>query len=227
MAQATPPIPPADDAASTAPKKPRATKAAAEVPAVPVPPATSAAPAVPVASAASAGEVVPPILNAPGESVVPPILNAPTKRRIWPYILGGGVLLIILIIVGVSLLIGTILNAVGDSSSPGATVLAFDDSFKKTDCAEFTSTTTADFQASYFDEGFSCDQWEPIAEGLHDNGVYHYTVVVNDTKINGNAADVTTSEKDTTPGSEESYELDYRLLKSNGGWLIDSITNIG
>jgi hypothetical protein len=223
MAQVTPPVPPADDAAATAPKKPRATKAA--TPAVPVVPAIPAAPtadAVPVAPTGVTEPVV-----APAGADYAAVAAVPGKRRIWPFVLGGAVLLLILIIVGVSLAIGAILNAVGDSSSPSATVIAFDDSFKRTDCTLFQSTTTPGFQASYFDEGFSCDQWEPIAEGLHDNGVYHYTVVVNDTKINGNSADVTTSEKDTTPGAEESYELDYRLLKSNGGWLIDSITNIG
>ncbi len=199
MAQDVPPVPPAPDS----------------VPAIPTPPVDGAAPEVVAASTPSAS------------TPTAPYPVGPAKRKIWPFILGGGVLLLILIIVGVSLAVGALLSSTNGASSPAATVIAFDDSFKRTDCALFQATTTTDFQNGYFTDGFTCDEWEPIATGLHDNGVYHYTVVVNSTKISGDTADVTTSEKDTTPDDEQSYELDYRLVKGDNGWLIDSITNIG
>jgi hypothetical protein len=188
----------------------------------PVPPAPDSVPAIPTPPAAGAApEVV--AASAPTE----PFPAVPSKRKIWPFVLGGGVLLLILIVVGISLAVGALLSSTNGAGSPAATVIAFDDSFKRTDCALFQSTTTTDFQNGYFTDGFTCDEWEPIATGLHDNGVYHYTVVVNSTKISGDTADVTTSEKDTTPNDETSYELDYHLVKGANGWLIDGITNIG
>jgi hypothetical protein len=185
----------------------------------PVPPAPDSVPAVPTPPAEGAAPAV--------AAAAPEFPATPAKRRIWPFILGGGLLLLILIVVGITLAVGALLNAANGSGSPAATVIAFDDSFKRTDCALFQATTTTDFQNSYFTDAFTCDEWEPIATGLHDNGVYHYTVVVNSTKISGDTAEVTTSEKDTTPDDEQSYELDYSLVKGDDGWLIDSITNIG
>jgi hypothetical protein len=151
----------------------------------------------------------------------------PGKRRIWPFILGGAVVLLILIVVGVTVLVGTILGAVGGTNSPAATVIAFDKAYADIDCAGFQSTTTPAFQETYFDQGFTCDQWNPIATGLHDDGKYDYTVVVNGTTVSGATADVTTTERDTTPGSEQDYALLYHLVKSGNAWLIDGIENVG
>ena len=190
MAQATPPIPPADDA---------------------VPPVPAVADAAP----------------APSAPVAPAQAPAPGKRRIWPFILGGAVVLLILIVVGVTVLVGTILGAVGGANGPAATVIAFDKAYADINCAEFQSTTTPAFQDTYFQEGFSCDQWNPIATGLHDDGKYDYTVVVTDTTVSGATADVTTTERDTTPGSEKDYALLYHLVKSGNAWLIDGIENAG
>ncbi|CAN5308917.1 hypothetical protein BH11ACT4_BH11ACT4_11330 [soil metagenome] len=201
MAQGTPPVPPADDA----------------VPAVPAQPAPASG--VPGAPQAAGAE------TAAAEPAAAPA--APAKRKIWPFILAGGLLLLVLLIVGVSVLVGTIIGTLVNGSSPSATVLAFDKSFKETDCTLFQKTTTSDFQSTYFDQEFTCDQWNSIATSLHDNGVYNYTVVVHDTKVSGDTADVTTTEKDTTPGGEQTYELDYRLVKTGGSWVIDGITSLG
>ena len=207
MAQATPPVPPVED----------------PVPPVPTPPAAAAqaAPSVPGADAAPA--TVPPAAAPTAPAPVP----VPGKRRIWPFILGGAVVLLILIVVGVTVLVGSILGTVGSASGPGATVIAFDKAYADVNCAEFQSATTPAFQGTYFAKGFSCDQWNPIATGLHDNGKYDYTVVINDTKVSGATADVTTTERDTTPGSEQDYALIYHLVKSGNAWLIDGIGNVG
>jgi len=149
------------------------------------------------------------------------------KRPIWPWFVGGGLLLVILLIIGVSVLIAALVGgSTSGANSPAATVLAFDQSFKTNDCKLFTSTTTKKLQDSYFDDGFSCDKWSEIAISLHDDKVYHYTVVINDTRVKGDIANVTTSEQDTTPGDEQSYDLDYRLIKQDGAWVIDAIQNL-
>ncbi|MEO8095563.1 MAG: hypothetical protein ABI632_11615, partial [Pseudolysinimonas sp.] len=229
-------------AKTTAAKAPAAKTPAAKAPATAQAPAAAPAESAPAATITTPATTTPtiPVPPAPVDAATPAIPAppadgsapvyappAPTRRRVWPWVLGGGIVLLILLIVGVSALVGTVLGVVSGASQPSATVIAFDKSYKDADCKLFKSTTTEAFRNTFFDNGFSCDQWVDVANGLHDDGVYNYTVDVHATKVNGNTADVTTTEKDTTPGSEEKYELDYTLVKSNGSWVIDGITNIG
>ena len=150
------------------------------------------------------------------------------KRKIWPWVLAGSILAVLLIAGGV---IAAVAVFIGQVTGPTATIQTFDRAYKNSDCELFKSTTTTNFQNGFFDNGFDCTQWVSIAEGFHRNGVYDYTVAITSSSISNGTATVettehdTTPEQDTTPGPEKTYHFVYSLVRSNGVWLIDGLDN--
>ncbi len=180
------------------------------VPAVVVPevPAEPAAPAAPVAT--------------PIDGTYPAPVATP-KRKVWPWVLGGGILLFVLLIAGAIIAVAAILGAFG--GDPKKAVTDYDKSFETADCELFQSTTTTEFQDSFFGEKFDCARWVENAEALTVDGVYAYDVKIVISKTNDDTAEVVTQETDTSSGDPVDYTLRYYLTKVDGHWLIDGIDN--
>lgn len=148
----------------------------------------------------------------------------PKKRRIWPFILAGGILVFLAIVVGAIVLIVNIVT--GLTATPTKAVLDLDKAFATADCDLLISTTTQDFRDAYFSEGtFDCAAWEENANALTVDGVYAYEVTVNGSEIDGATAEVTTTEIDSTGEEPITFELKYTLV-NDGGWLVDYIENV-
>ena len=145
------------------------------------------------------------------------------KRKIWPFVLGGAILVFVLLIVALVVAVLTIFGALG--GDPKKTVTDYDLSFKKADCALFQSTTTPEFQDGFFGETFDCASWLDNAEGLTIDGKYAYSVRVVSSEVQGSTAEVVTDEVDSTSGDPVDYSLRYYLVQTNGHWLIDGIDN--
>lgn len=146
------------------------------------------------------------------------------KRKIWPFVLGGAIVVFLLIVVGLVVLVLTIFGVLG-GGDPKATVINYDQSFKKADCALFQSTTTTDFQDQFFGETLDCDQWIENAKALTIDGKYLYTVKVLSSDVEGTSAEIVTDEVDSTSGEPVDYSLRYYLVQTDGRWLIDGIDN--
>jgi hypothetical protein len=162
----------------------------------------------------------------------PPVLPAPTapalpaepsrKRLIWPFVLVGAFVLVLLIGIAAAIIVPVVLGAL--SGSPSATVREFDKAFAQADCDLFKKTTTQEFQDAFFGTTLDCEAWKTNAEALRVDGKYAYTIEVHETTVSGDSAQVTTTEVDSSKEDETTYELEYQLVKSEGSWLIASIT---
>ncbi|MBN9240525.1 MAG: hypothetical protein BGO97_12510 [Micrococcales bacterium 70-64] len=184
----------------------------ADEPTAPVPPPASdgpvplpeyAAPEVPVAEGAPA--------------------PAPAKRPIWPFVLGGAVLLFILAIVGVVIAVLAVFGAFG--ADPSKTVLEYDRAFETADCALFQKTLSDGYEQAAFGGELDCAAWTENAENYTTDGTYAFTVRVQSMTVDGDAAQVVTHETDTSSGSPQDYDVRYYLVKENGDWVIDDIVN--
>lgn len=164
----------------------------------------------------------------PDTPVVTPVTGAadPAPRRtIWPFVLGGGILLAVLVIGGLVLAVSAVLGVFG--SDPKKSVTDYDLSFEKVDCELFQSVTTTSFQDAFFNEPFDCSRWVDNAESLTADGEYLYDVKIVISKTDGDTAEVVTQETDRTGESPQDYTLRYYLLKTEGRWLIDGINDEG
>jgi|GEM_PF-939695 len=147
----------------------------------------------------------------------------PAKRKIWPFVLGGAILVFVLLIAGIIVAVTAVFGALG--GDPKKTVTDYDLSFKNADCALFQRTTTDEFQQNFFGGELDCKQWEDNAKALTLDGVYQYKVEVVSSDVNGDAAEVVTNEVDSSSGAPVDYALRYFLTKSGGNWLIEGIDN--
>jgi len=167
---------------------------------------------VPVEAQAATAEPV------AAETVAP----APRKRRLWPFIVGGAVVLAA-ILTGLVIGVVTLLSVIG--GSPSKTVTDYDLSFQNSDCELFTSTTTEQFQKDFFGGTFDCDAFVENADALTVDGVYSYDVTVVISSVKGETAEVVTTETDTSAGDPIDFSLRYHLVNEGGRWLIESIDN--
>ena len=207
---------PAEPVVPSAPAEPIAPVEAAPVTAVPAAVAPPAAEPVTPAEApvASVPDFPPP---APAYAAVP----APRKRRIWPFVLGGGILVFLAVVITVAVIIVNLVTAV----TPAKTVLNFDRAFEQADCELLLDSTTDAFQDSFFGGEVDCAAWVENAQALTVDGEYQYIVEVNGETISGDTAEVTTVETDSTSGDPVVYELVYHLVK-DGSWRIDTIDDV-
>lgn len=226
MAAAAKPVEPAPAAPAEPTPAAPAEPVEPATPAIPVPPAEPAAPTavVPEASAVPAATAAPAAPDAAAAYAAPPASPAGApKRKIWPFVLGGGILVLILIIVGIVFAVGAVLGALG--GDPKKTVTDYDLSFETADCELFQSTTTTEFQDNFFGEPLDCDRWVENAEALTVDGVYSYDVKVVISKTDGETAEVVTNETDSSGDEPVDYTLRYYLTKVDGHWLIGGIDN--
>ena len=198
------------------------------VPAIPVPP-VPVLNGQPIAAPLTPSSVTPaPVTAAPVVGAVPvaggtvPPTGAPRKRPVWPFVLGGGILLLVLLIAGVGVLLVNLLGTL----SPSKTVTEFDRSFAEVNCELFQKSTTTDFQENFFGEKFTCAPWEDNARKLQVDGEYAYKVALGTTTVDGNRAEVRTTETDSTGDKPAIYRLEYHLVNTGGTWLIDSIEDL-
>ena len=156
-----------------------------------------------------------PVVPEPDPAAVP-APPAPAKRRLWPFIVGGAIVL-------AAILTGLVLGVIG--GSPAKTVTDYDRSFQMSDCELFTSTTTEEFQNDFFGGDFDCAAFAKNAEDLTVDGVYSYDVTIVISSIKGDKAEVVTTETDNSTGEPIDFSLRYHLVNEGGRWLIESIDN--
>ena len=180
-----------------APVAPPAPPAPAPEP-VAAPPAPVAVPAAPMPVSAS----IPP----------PPVAVAPKKRKIWPWILGIGIFLLVGVIVLVAVIVGVVMNA---TAGPREAIDSFDQAWADANCQQMESVTTAAYRDA---TGYSdCAVFEETATSL--GGAT--SLSVTSTEISNGVATVETVESYT--GDSTKYDVVYTLVQEDGAWLIESV----
>ena len=150
-----------------------------------------------------------------------PVAPVHTRRPIWPWVLGIGLVIIGCVIVFIATFVASgVLADVPNSGQEAAarqTVLDFDAAYEDQDCAGFRTVVTRDLADQLVGGDFDCRSWVAIAESLQDEDGYGYSVEVIDVTLTGNQAIVYTEE----------YEFDsyaryynYTLERSDGSWVI-------
>ncbi len=155
----------------------------------------------------------------PGEPVA-------RKRPVWPWFLGGGILAFLLLAGGGVFLALGLFGGMNGQSAPADTVKQFDKAWQTSDCGLVQSVTTAEYQKSLgFDD---CATFTTAAASLADS-TNDYKVSVGSVKIQNNDAAVQTVETyyDVQKGENGSTSYTYDLVKSDGKWLISSVSSTG
>jgi hypothetical protein len=149
------------------------------------------------------------------------IESQPKKRKIWPWLVAAGVV-ILLLIVGV--IVAAVVLAKNVFDGPLQAVDDYDQAWQTVDCALMQSATTADFQER---NGFvDCATFEATAQPFSDS-LGTYTVNVNSTSITNGVATIVANETWTnTEGDVTRYTYEYTLYQAGDKWLIDSVEDI-
>ena len=175
-----------------------------------VPPAATPTAETP-APAVEAPAAVPPqsaMAQPPGVVATPA-----EKRRVWPWIvgIGGGLLLLV---VGAVVLFVVVLNKA--SEGPREAVHAFDDAWRTGDCVALEESTTLAYREStgWVDCQVFKAAGPDTTEGL--------SLDIVGFEVSGDSATVTTKEK--YPGDDATYTGTYGLIKVDGDWQIDMIS---
>lgn len=139
----------------------------------------------------------------------------------WPWALGFGLLVIGCgIVFMASFVVSSIVaNSAGSRQESAVTqaVLDFDAAYEEQDCVAFRSVVNRDLADQLVGGSFDCRRWVTIAESLHRDGEYEYSVDVIDVTVTGNDATVSTEEYNLD--SEVAYYT-YTLERSDDGWVI-------
>lgn len=190
-APVAPPVPPA-------PAVPEPVAPAPVPEPVAAPPAPVAVPAAPMPVSAS----IPP----------PPLAVAPKKRKVWPWILGIGIFVLVGVIVLVAVIVAVVMNA---TAGPREAIDAFDQAWADASCEQMQAVTTSNYRevAQYTD----CAVFEETAASL--GGATSLSVTSTD--ITNGVATVETIE--TYEGDSTEYKAVYVLVQEDGNWLIDSV----
>ena len=160
--------------------------------------------------------------EAPEAPAAPAVAEARRARPLWPFVVGGGVILA-LVLTGIVIGVVSLLGAFG--SDPKKAVTDYDLSFENADCDLFTGSTTQQFQDDFFGGTFDCEAFVTNADGLTVDGEYTYDVSVVISSVDGDTAEVVTNEVDTSAGDPVEFTLRYHLVKDGSRWLIDGIDN--
>ena len=146
----------------------------------------------------------------------PPV--AAKKRPIWPWLVGGGALLFVLVVgVIVAIIVFTVVHEASQKSAVQATVLTFDQSFRDADCDELESVTNDDVRDAVLGSNYTCDDFEELADSFTVDGEYDYAVHILRSSVSGDSATVHTTE-DSGDGDSGDYE--YTLQLKHGDWII-------
>lgn len=152
--------------------------------------------------------------------------EAPARRRVWPWFLGGGILLFLLLAAGGVLLMLSLTGVLGGQGSPGDVVKQFDKAWQTSDCGLVQSVTTTAYQKNLgFDD---CATFSAATKSLADS-TNDYIVTVGSVQITNNQATVQTVESyyDVVKGQKGSTSYTYDLLNENGKWLISGVSSTG
>jgi hypothetical protein len=163
-------------------------------------------------------DATPPVqpIAPPAASYAPPVVAK--KRPVWPWLVGGGVLLFVLIVgVIVAVIVFTIVHQANEKSAVQATVLTFDQAFRDADCDEFESVTTDDVRDAVLGSNYNCDDFEELADSFTVDGEYDYAVHVLRSSVSGDSATVHTAEG---TGDGDSGDYEYTLQLKHGDWVI-------
>lgn len=195
---------------------------AVEAPAPEVPAAEVPAAGTPVAMVAAASEV--PAAPQPAQPLgvqATGLESAPKKRKVWPWLVGAGVV-IVLLVVGVIVAVAMFAKNVMDG--PLQAVEDYDQAWQNVDCDLMQGATTDAFQER---NGFSdCATFETTAQPFADS-LGTYTVDVNSTSIVNSTATIVAEETWTdTEGEVTVYTYQYTLNKVGDAWLIESVEDI-
>lgn len=149
------------------------------------------------------------------------IESAPKKRKVWPWLVGAGVV-ILLLIVGVIVAVTMFARNVMDG--PLQAVEDYDQAWQNVDCDLIQDATSVAFQVrNGFDD---CATFEATAQPFADS-LGTYTVDVNSTSIENNTAVIEAEETWTDKdGKVTVYTYQYTLTKVGDAWFIESVEDI-
>lgn len=143
------------------------------------------------------------------------------KRKVWPWLVGAGVLILLLI---AAVIVAVVMFAKNVMDGPLQAVDDYDQAWQQVDCALIQGATTASFQErNGFDD---CATFEATAQPFSDS-LGTYTLNVNSTSINNDEATIIADETWTdTDGEVTNYTYEYTLYKEGDVWLIDRVEDI-
>ena len=178
----------------------------------------------------------PPPTTPPAGPPQPVYAPPPSSKRVpvWPFIVGGAVLLLIVLGVIAAFAIPAYqqrqaeAQLARDEQAVEDAVIAFDEAYESADCDDYEAVTDEDYREDWwqenFDEDYDCEAWEENAEGFTVDGDYTYSVEVDEVEVKGDRATVITTEES---GEGESGEFEYELERTDDGeWLIVSYEEV-
>jgi hypothetical protein len=149
-----------------------------------------------------------------------------SPRPVWPWFVGGGAALLLILVVGIIAAIVAFVSGVSNTTmgegSPASVIRQYDSAWKTADCDLLQQITTVAERKS---EGHaSCDDFESDAQDFIDS-TENYVVSVTSSKISGNGAVVVTDEQYDEIGGDSGFvdHYTYTLVKVAGVWMINSI----
>lgn len=175
-------------------------------------------PVLPIPEAVSPIEIAPvaqtPVNHEPGVPAVfttPPDMmpGMPKKKSRLPLIIGiiGGAL--VLIVVAVVLIFMFVLKAAG---GPKDAVNDFVSAVNRDDCEAMTAVVSERYKSDY--NITSCEGYEGGDEG-------NVTYEINEVTATGSTATITGTLTD--PSVDETFEVDFGLVKEGGKWKVDEL----
>jgi len=210
--------------------------ATAEPPVIAEPPVVAEPEVIAAPPMAAEPEVIaaPPMAAAPPAPQGPPTLAAPPappaqqaayaampsaapvvkpRKRVWPWVLGigGGLLVVIIVLVvwGISTFVGAV-------KGPGDAVTALDQAWRNGDCAAMQKLTTAEVRTSSGWE--DCTVFEAATPTSLDGLSLHVT---STSIVNGVATVVTSEEWADGAGPHTGT---YTVIKVDGDWTVSAAT---
>lgn len=154
---------------------------------------------------------------------------APPRRPVWPWVLGGVGVVLLLLVVGGGILAAIaipIFLAQQGNAQVSVAVMDFDTAIKELDCERFDELTDESAK-SYFIEGeFTCDAFDEAFASYLDPD-FAYTVTINDVDARGDVATATTTESWQFEGSSGSLTGVYELERHGDEWIITEFEEFG
>jgi len=140
---------------------------------------------------------------------------AKPKRRVWPWILGIGGVLVVLAVVAVVVIVMVIGKAV---AGPKGAAEDFNKAYFSGDCETYLVVTTSDFRDSEYFPATCADATAQSFFPTADAGTF--SIKLDGVETSNSTSTVTGTV--SSPGVGET-PLTYHLIKVDGKWLVDSI----
>jgi len=152
-----------------------------------------------------------------------PAPSSPKRRPRWPWFLGGGLLLILVLgIVGVVLLAGWIGGLISSMSTPSAAVLSLNEAIDTADCELYFSVTSDDFRAANgVDDCEAFDEGAAVTNELTSERTLR---ILNFRSVNSDATVETEESLVDSDGERRDATRTYTLRALDGVWQVVEIT---